>query len=185
MTLKNLHIDKSWALFLDRDGVINRKLPGDYVKNWDEFEFLDGVLEALQRFTGIFGKVFIVTNQQGIGKGIMTETELERLHDQMMDEIRYAGGKIHKIYHSPYREEEKSVFRKPGTGMARKARIDFPEIKFGKSLMVGDSLTDMQFGKNAGMVTVLVDAGSTPPEEAIELADFTFPDLKAVAEALQ
>ncbi len=184
MTLMNLHIDKSWALFLDRDGVINKKLPGDYVKNWEEFEFLEGVPEALQSFNAIFGKIFVVTNQQGIGKGIMTESELERLHDRMLEEIRYSGGRIHKIYHSPYREEEKSVFRKPGIGMARKAKIDFPEIDFKRSIMVGDSPSDMQFGKNAGMVTVLIHPTPEIPGELETLVDHVFPSLKAVAEAL-
>jgi histidinol-phosphate phosphatase family protein len=185
MTLKDFHIDETWALFLDRDGVINRQLPGDYVKHWDEFEFLDGVLDALHRFTRHFGKIFIATNQQGVGKGVMTETELDRLHDRMMEEIRYAGGRINKIYHSPYREEEKSVFRKPGIGMARKARIDYPEIDFGKSLMIGDSLSDMQFGRNAGMRTVYITAGEAVPEAVKPLADLAYPDLKAVADALE
>ena len=63
MTLKNLHIDSNWALFLDRDGVINKTLPGDYVKTWDEFEFLEGVLDALRLFSTIFGKILVVTNQ--------------------------------------------------------------------------------------------------------------------------
>lgn len=176
-----MHIDKSWSLFLDRDGVINRKLPGDYVKNWDEFEFIPGVPEAVRKCTTVFGKVFVVTNQQGIGKGIMTEIELDRLHDQMMDEIRYAGGKINKIYYSPYREEEKSVFRKPNIGMARKAKIDFPEIEFNKSVMVGDSESDMQFGKNAGMLTVFIHPEQNIPEQVKPFVDFVFKDLDTFA----
>lgn len=184
MNLKHLDIDASWSLFLDRDGVINKKLPGDYVKNWGEFEFLPGVPEAIEQLTGIFGKLFVATNQQGIGKGIMTETELDILHDQMMDEVRYAGGKIDKIYYSPYREEEKSVFRKPNIGMARKAKIDFPVIEFSKSIMVGDSLSDMEFGKNAGMITVFISVDSKIPEAVDPIADFIFPDLRSFANAV-
>ncbi len=182
MTLKNLHIDNTWSLFLDRDGVINKKLPGDYVKKWEEFEFLDGVPEAIKRFSEIFGKLFIVTNQQGIGKGIMTDRDLNILHNQMMDEIRYSEGRINKIYYSPYRDAEKSVFRKPNPGMARKAKIDFPDIEFNKSIMVGDSVSDLQFGKNAGMFTVFISTDENQIAENKPLIDFVFPDLKSLAQ---
>lgn len=182
MTLRHLNIDSGWSLFLDRDGVINKKLPDDYVKNWEEFEFLDGVPESIHTLTGIFGKLFIVTNQQGVGKGIMTEKELEQVHDQMLEELRYAGGRIHKVYYSPYREEEKSVFRKPEIGMARKAKIDFPEIDFKRSVMVGDSESDMQFGRRAGMITVFIHPENKTPENLGNLVDFVFRDLKSFTE---
>lgn len=181
MNLKDLKIDSSWSLFLDRDGVINEKLPGDYVKNWGEFRFLEKVPESIQALSGIFGKVFIVTNQQGIGKGIMNERDLTELHDQMLEEVRFAGGTIHKIYFSPYRKEEKSVFRKPGIGMARKAKIDFPSIEFEKSIMVGDSISDIQFGKNAGMLTVYVSKEETLPEDIRDLVDFQYSGLNSFA----
>ena len=186
MTLKDLKIDKSWSLFLDRDGVINRRLPGDYVKKWGEFEFLPGVLEAIANFTGIFGHLFIVTNQQGIGKGLMTESELQIVHDKMIEEIRYEGGHIDKVYHSPYREEERSVFRKPNIGMARKAKIDFPEIDFKKSIMIGDSISDMEFGKNSGMFTIFVTVNQELiTEETEEIIDLHFPDLISVSQAIK
>ena len=101
MTLKNLNIDDTWCLFLDRDGVINKRVEGDYIKKWEEFEFLPGVLEALHIFSGVFDKIFVVTNQQGIGKGLMTEIDLEHIHDEMIQEIKINGGRINKIYHSP------------------------------------------------------------------------------------
>lgn len=185
MILKPLHIDSSWTLFLDRDGVINKKLPGDYVKSWDEFEFIEGVPDAVATLTGLFGKIFVATNQQGIGKGIMTELELDKVHDRMMEEIRYAGGKIDKIYYSPYREEEKSVFRKPNVGMARKAKIDFPEIEMNKSIMVGDSMSDLEFGKNSGMVTVLISDDKELPDDVASLADFILPNLRTFADEVK
>jgi len=181
MTLKHLHIDQTWTLFLDRDGVINRKLPDAYVKKWEEFEFLNEVPESIHRLSETFGKVFIVTNQQGIGKGIMTDKDLDILHNQMMDEIRYAGGRINKIYYSPYRDEEKSVFRKPNPGMARKAKIDFPDIEFNKAIMVGDSLSDLQFGKNSGMYTVYISSDEEKIEENKPIIDFVYADLKSFA----
>ncbi|MBM3436059.1 MAG: HAD-IIIA family hydrolase [Bacteroidetes bacterium] len=184
MILKDLTIDSSWSLFLDRDGVINKRLPGDYIKKWEEFEFLPGVLIALHELTALFGKLFIVTNQQGIGKGIMRESDLENIHDHMMMEIRNHGGKINKVYHSPYRDEENSVFRKPNIGLARKAKIDFPDISFDKSIMAGDSITDMEFGKNAGMFTVYISADKSLVSENIQLIDSVFPDLESFASYL-
>jgi histidinol-phosphate phosphatase family protein len=184
MTLKSLNIDATWSLFLDRDGVINKRLEDDYVKKWREFEFLPGVLEAMRIFSGVFGKIFVVTNQQGIGKGFMTEADLEIIHDEMMLEIKNNGGRINKIYHSPYRAEEHSVFRKPNIGLARKAKIDFPEINFNKSIMAGDSETDMHFGRNAGMVTAMISLDKELKKEIPQMIDFTFASLKSFAETL-
>ncbi len=185
MTLKSLNIDSTWSLFLDRDGVINNRLEDDYVKIWEEFRFLPGVLEAMHIFASIFGKIFVVTNQQGIGKGIMTEMSLEIIHDEMMQEIKNNGGRINKIYHSPFRQEEHSVFRKPNIGLARKAKIDFPEIDFKKSIMAGDSKTDMEFGRNAGMLTAFISANKALKNENSELIDFLFPDLISFANELK
>lgn len=184
MTSNYLDIDSSWSLFLDRDGVINKRLIGDYIKKWEEFEFLPGVLEAIQKFAELFGKLFIVTNQQGIGKGLMLETDLEHIHEKMMHEIRQYGGKINKIYHSPYKAEENSVFRKPNIGLARKAKIDFPVIDLDKSIMAGDSISDMQFGKNAGMFTVFIHSDKELIEENKEFIDYVFPDLISFANSL-
>jgi len=184
MNLRNLHIDKTWSLFLDRDGVINKRIIGGYIKKWEEFEFLPGVLEALQILSAVFGRTFIVTNQQGIGKGLMLESDLETIHDNMSEKIKYHGGKINKIYHSPYKAEENSVFRKPNIGLARKAKIDFPDIVLEKSLMAGDSISDMQIGKNAGMFTVFINENKELAEENKALIDYTFPDLISLANSL-
>jgi histidinol-phosphate phosphatase family protein len=156
MTIKDLNIDKSWTLFLDRDGVINRKLENDYVKHWIEFEFLDGVFEAFAQFNQIFGRIVVVTNQQCIGKGIIRTEDLELIHKNMLYEISYLKGRIDKVYFSPYLDVEKHPTRKPGIGMALQAQKDFPEIDFSKSIIVGDSISDMEFGRKAGMKTVYV-----------------------------
>ena len=150
-------IDKSWTLFLDRDGVINKRLPGDYVKRVEDFEFLPGTIEALAGLAAIFGKIIVVTNQQGIGKGLMQEADLQNIHDFLKHTIMIAGGRIDAIYHCPDLAEKPNSCRKPSTEMADKAKIDFPSINFKKSVMIGDSLSDMQFGKNCGMHNVLID----------------------------
>lgn len=156
MTLKDLNIDKSWTLFLDRDGVINKKLDNDYVKHWIEFEFLEGTLDALKILNSVFGKIVVVTNQQGIGKGIYRTEDLELIHQNMLYEVGYLGGRIDKVYFSPYLNSLNHPTRKPGIGMALAAKNDFPQIDFSKSIIVGDSMSDMEFGRNAGMKTVFI-----------------------------
>ncbi len=151
-----MHIDNSWTLFLDRDGVINKKLENDYVKHWTEFEFLQGVHESLKQLKGIFGTIVIVTNQQCIGKNIIRVEDLELIHSNMLYEIKYLGGRIDKIYFSPYLQAENHPTRKPGIGMALQAQKDFPGIVFSRSIMVGDSMSDMLFGRNAGMKTAYI-----------------------------
>jgi len=156
MNLKDLNIDKTWTLFLDRDGVINQRIINGYVTSWEEFVFCPGVIEALNLLSNLFGRLIIVTNQQGIGKGIMTDNDLFIIHYRLMEEVNKAGGRIDKIYYSPFLDEQKNPMRKPDIGMAMKAKQDFPDISFTKSIMIGDSLSDMSFGKKADMYTVFI-----------------------------
>ena len=112
--LKNLNIDKSWTLFLDRDGVINKKIEGDYVRNWEQFKFLPRVIESLKILSNIFGKIIIVTNQRGIGKGLMTERDLHIIHYNMITILKKENIRISKIYYCPHDyEKEVCNCRKP------------------------------------------------------------------------
>ena len=149
-------IDTSWTLFLDRDGVINVRLIDDYVKNINEFEFLPGVLEAFKIFAERLGKIIIVTNQQGVGKGLMTLQNVEEVHQFMLKEIEDQKGRVDKIYVCPQLKSDPDNFRKPSPRMAYMAQHDFPEINLDKSIMIGDSNSDIEFGKNAGMYTILI-----------------------------
>lgn len=165
--LEHWNIDQNWTLFLDRDGVINKLLPGDYVKSLDQFEILPGVPEAIAKASRIFGRIIVVTNQQGIGKGLMTVDDLMLIHAFLRRKIAENGGRIDAIYFSPHLTAESNPMRKPGIGMALTARLDFPEIEFSKCIMVGDSPSDMEFGQNAGMRTVFIQsnpASNVPPE---------------------
>jgi histidinol-phosphate phosphatase family protein len=148
-------IDKNWTLFLDRDGVINEKIENDYVKNWGEFSFINGALEALSTLSSLFGNIIIVTNQRGVGKGIMTEDDLNLIHSRMLDIITKNSGRIDKVYYC-LDVLETSKYRKPNVGMGIKAKIDFPAINFSKSVMIGDSKSDMEFGQRLGMKTVYI-----------------------------
>ncbi len=149
-------------LFLDRDGVINKRLPDQYVQQIEAFQFAEGALEALAIFTKMFDRIFVVTNQQGIGKGLMTISDLDQIHIFMNKAIQEAGGHIDAIYFCPALKELNSFDRKPNPGMAFQAKVEFPEVNFSKSIMVGDSHSDMLFGKRLGMKTVLI---KTNPEE--------------------
>src|SRR5215468_10408797 len=91
-------IDKTWTLFLDRDGVINGELKDEYILRFQDFIFFDGVLQALKILNEIFGTIVIITNQKGVGKGLMTLDDLGAIHKYMMDEIISHGGRIDKIY---------------------------------------------------------------------------------------
>jgi len=176
--LKN--INKSWTLFLDRDGVINKRIYGGYVQHWETFEFLPGVPESLAVFSRIFGRIIVVTNQQGIAKGIMSERQLQSVHRKMFAEVEKAGGKIDAVFYCPDIASKSGNCRKPSASMALKAKKRFPEIDFGKSIMVGDAESDMAFGKNVGMFTVFMGDEPVP----LEIVDYITQDLPSLASLL-
>ncbi|MBK9270678.1 MAG: HAD-IIIA family hydrolase [Saprospiraceae bacterium] len=141
-------------LFLDRDGVINVLRPNDYVKNFEEFRFRDEVLEELHLIAPGFEKIFVVTNQAGIGKGLMTEVDLQNIHDVMEEILEFFGVRFARIYHCPHTKELDCICRKPKAGMLDQAKMDFPDMLFAESLIIGDSNTDMLMGRSRGMKTV-------------------------------
>ena len=158
--------DSTWTLFLDRDGVINRRLPGAYVDCIEDFDFMEGTLESIAAFTKVFGQIIIVTNQQGIGKGLMTREQLDAVHQHMLTLITKAGGHIDAVYFCPDLRSQKDNYRKPNTQMGLQAQKDFPAIDFKKSVMMGDSVSDMLFGIRLDMKTVFIE---TNEEEVIKL----------------
>ena len=160
MNFSDLKIDKTWTLFLDRDGVINKKIEGGYVLTPELFEWLEGSKEAIVALSKKFGRIIIVTNQQGVGKKLMTENDLEKIHSMMKSEIEKAGGRIDAIYFSPHLKEENNPMRKPGSGMLLKAKHDFPEIDFQKSIMVGDSVSDMEMAEKLHLLKVWIGENS-------------------------
>jgi D-glycero-D-manno-heptose 1,7-bisphosphate phosphatase len=176
-------IDNSWTLFLDRDGVLNHDKDNDYIRNWEEFRFYDSTLEALATLSKHFSRIVVVTNQKGVGKGLMTVTDLDRIHSNMLSQIQQAGGRIDKIYYSSDLSDD-SVNRKPNPGMSQQAMRDFPEIDMKKSMVVGNRISDMGFGRNAGMYTVFV--ATTHPETPFPdpLIDLRFDNLLGFAKAL-
>lgn len=176
-------IDNSWTLFLDRDGVINHEKQDSYIFHYGEFAFYEGVREALQTFNSRFHKIFIVTNQRGVGKGLMTARDLDDIHREMVAEIDTAGGRIDKIYYCDSLSND-HPHRKPNPGMALLAKEEHPSIDLERSVMVGNNISDMQFGRNAGMHTVFLL--TTSPDQALPHPDIdlAFHSLHDFAKAL-
>jgi histidinol-phosphate phosphatase family protein len=154
-SLKNI-IDNKWTLFLDRDGVINEKLENDYVRDISQFKFLPDVLSAFKIFSQKFFKIIVVTNQQGVGKKLMTTEDVNMIHHFLIDQVSRNEGRIDEIFFAPYLKEENHIDRKPGIGMALKAKAKFHEIDFSKSIIVGDSKSDLEMGASVGMKTVFI-----------------------------
>ena len=170
---KSWQIEPSeWTLFLDRDGVINQKLEDTYVYSWSEFVFEEGVLESIPLLMQHFGRIVVVTNQQGIGKEEMTEADLHAIFEELQKAVVEAGGRIDGFYYCPHLASDRTCkCRKPQQGMAHQAKADFPAIDFTKSVMVGDALTDMEFGKRLGMKTVYITNNRYFNETFPDLAD--------------
>ena len=175
-------VDKSWTLFLDRDGVINEETVGKYILKWPEFIFSENALDAFSIFAEKFGRIIIVTNQRGVSKGLMTEDDLLDIHKEMQKQVMLKG-RIDRIYYCTD-PDDSSYYRKPNPGMAMQAKEDFPEINFSKSIMVGNKPSDMKFGRAAGMFTIFIT--STNPDQAFPHPDIdmVFPSLFAFAQAL-
>lgn len=171
-------------LFLDRDGVINDEIKDGYVLNPGMFRFSEGVLEAMPLLSQRFERIFVVTNQRCIGRGLLTIDGLQEIHAQMLAAIQQAGGRIDHIYFCPD-VESNSPCRKPNAGMATQAKNDFPEIDFTRAVMAGNTLSDMQFGRNAGMQTVFI--ASTLPDTPFPhpLIDKKYPNLLRFAQDIQ
>lgn len=168
-------IDNEWTLFLDRDGVINVRIIDGYVTNIEDFEFLPNVIEAFKIFKDKFKRIIIVTNQQGVGKGIMTNEDVRNVHSYMFQEIESKGGKIDGVYFCPQLKSDLDNYRKPSPMMAYYAKNEFPDIDLQKSIMIGDMNSDVEFGKNAGMKTIFVGDNEltlTPDDRFNTLYDF-------------
>jgi len=178
------NIDTTWTLFLDRDGVINHQNMDGYILTWDEFVFYDGVLEAMSIFKKQFQHTLIVTNQRGVGKGQMSVDDLNNIHDQMQRSIEIAGGSINQVYFCPDIDSS-SPGRKPNAGMALQAKQEFPAIDLTKSIMVGNSMSDMEFGRNIGAITVFLTTTNQTITDADERIDFVFPTLIDFAKAIK
>ena len=166
------------VVFLDRDGVINRDSP-DYIKNWDEFQFLPGSLDALRLLSQAGFRLIVITNQSIIGRGMVPLRVLEETHRKLKAAVAAAGGDILDIFFCPHRPDEACDCRKPAPGLIQQACRRYG-IDPADSVMIGDSVKDMLCGCNAGCgTTILVRTGNGLRAEK-ELAELHIrPDMVA------
>jgi D-glycero-D-manno-heptose 1,7-bisphosphate phosphatase len=163
------------TVFLDRDGVLNRKAPeGEYISRWEDFHLLDGVAEAIARLNRAGLRTVVATNQRGIALGLSTRAGVEAIHAKLQAQLNERGAHIDAFYVCPHDRDECNC-RKPLPGLYEQARADSKEISAAKSIMVGDSLVDILFGERLGMRTILLggtEENRAPgAEKAAQLAD--------------
>jgi len=145
-------------VFVDRDGVLNLDYVGDYVKKWEDFKFLPGVLESLTRLKRAGFKTLIVSNQAGIGDGVYQKADLDKITALMTSEIERAGGEVAGIYYCLHGKESGCGCRKPKTGLFKQAGKHWsfdPRHTF----FIGDKASDIKAGKDFGLRTIMVLTG--------------------------
>ena len=146
------------AVFLDRDGVINRKRPeGQYVTRWEEMELLPGVVEGIASLNQAGFRVIVVSNQRCVAKGLINIVDLEDIHRRMSETLARGGAKIDAIYYCPHEKGDGCDCRKPAPGMLLKAARSLG-IELSSSWMIGDSNSDVEAGKKAGCKTIRLSA---------------------------
>jgi histidinol-phosphate phosphatase family protein len=159
----NHSANQAWAaglrtVFLDRDGILNEKMPEhQYVTRWEEFRVLPGVPAALRRLRDAELRVVVVSNQRGIAKGLYTAADLEAMHAEFQRLLEREGAGIDGFFVCPHEVGECNC-RKPLPGLFEQAVARFPEITAAGSVMIGDSASDVEFGRRVGMRTIFVDA---------------------------
>lgn len=180
------------VVFLDRDGVIN-SYPGDfgYVKSWDEFHFLPQIKPALKKLNGYGYKIFVLSNQAGVSKGIYSQDDLDLITENMLKELNASGIDIAGVYYCTHLPEDNCSCRKPKTGLVEKAieKLQKEGIKIEKSnsYFIGDAIRDVETGKTWGLKTILVFSGRERPENKSNwktLPDFTAQNLSEAVEII-
>lgn len=177
------NIDKTWSVFLDRDGVINYEKHQDYIHTWDEFRFYEGAVDAISRFSRLFNRIIVVTNQKGVGKGLTRLDDLHTIHANMEKEIMKSGGRLDAVFYCADMEDD-SPFRKPNPGMGLQAIKQFPDIDISKAIMVGNTISDMEFGRNLGVYTVFLPTTRPDVDLKDPRIDMVFESLLDFAKAL-
>jgi len=173
------------AVFLDRDGVINRDPGGaDYVKSWEEFHFIAGVKAALKKLSGAGYHLIVISNQAGVAKGLYSQETLDKITANMLKEFEAQQIKISAVYYCTHRDEDNCSCRKPKTGLIDKALSDCKrngcDIEINQSYFIGDTVRDIETGRAAGLKIILVFSGKEKPQNKNlwkVLPDFTAADL--------
>lgn len=150
------------AVFLDRDGTINVEV--NYLRRAEDFRLLPGAGEGIGLLNRAGLKVIVASNQSGVARGYFTARELARITRKMRRELKKCGARVDAVYYCTSHPEENSSCRKPEIGLALKAREKF-DLDLRRCFMVGDSRTDIEFGRRMGARTVLVTSGQARGDE--------------------
>jgi D-glycero-D-manno-heptose 1,7-bisphosphate phosphatase len=157
-------------VFLDRDGVINRKPPeGEYIGHWKDVQLLPGVEAAIAALNGSGRHVLVVSNQRGIALGLYTSADVDALHAQLQEHLGARGAHIDAFYYCPH-DKGQCDCRKPGIGMFLQAFADFPEASRANSLVIGDSLPDIEAARNLGVPSILIQGDPSTQKEGADRA---------------
>lgn len=176
------------TVFLDRDGVLNKKMPeGSYVTSWGDFHVLPGVPAAVAQLNQAGLRVIVVSNQRGIALGLYSAADVEAIHLAFQRLLNTQGAHIDAFFICPH-DHGQCNCRKPLPGLFEQAVAKFPTISAAASVMIGDSPLDIEFGRSLGMATILIDDkskhSSPGTESARELAGLYFPSLSEAVNAL-
>ncbi|MDD5155032.1 MAG: HAD family hydrolase [Candidatus Omnitrophica bacterium] len=186
-------MSKVKAVFLDRDGVIN-EYPGDskYVTSWADFHFLPGTEEALKKLTGKGYRIFVISNQAGVSKGVYSKEALDLITRNMLSELDKHKVRISGVYYCIHKPEDNCDCRKPKSGLVKMAAARLKneglDIESTASFFIGDTIRDIETGKDAGLKTILVFSGKEKPENKDNwstLPDFTARDLSEAADIVK
>jgi len=172
---------KEYTLFLDRDGVLNLPIVDDYARKPLDLILIDDLANSLGTLFSKFKRVVLVTNQQGVGRKVMTDIDLENVHLKMYNSLIESGVSwFDAAFYAPYLKTENHQWRKPNNGMLLKARDYFEDINWSKSIMVGDSPGDMQLADSLGVSKVRI----LNPQFSFDNQDFTFDSIADFVAAL-
>jgi D-glycero-D-manno-heptose 1,7-bisphosphate phosphatase len=145
------------AVFLDRDGVINQNR-SDHVKSWSEFRFLPGSVQAIRRLSAAGYRVFVITNQAIVSRGVVSHHVIDEVNARMLSELDQHGARVESVAYCPHRPDQDCPCRKPRPGLLLKLALRYG-LDLKDSVVIGDALTDMQAGLAVGCRTILVRTG--------------------------
>jgi len=176
------------TVFLDRDGVINQKMPeGQYVRSWEEFKLLTGVPEAIARLNKAGLRVIVVSNQRGIALGLYSDSDVRSIRTTLQKTLAERDAHVDAFYFCPH-DKKQCNCRKPLPGLFNQAAVDFPDVATYSSAIIGDSLSDIEFGLRLGMRTVFIkgdqEQRKSQANRAAELAQICVPNLPRAVGAL-
>jgi D-glycero-D-manno-heptose 1,7-bisphosphate phosphatase len=176
------------TIFIDRDGVVNEKMPeGRYVASWADFHLLPGAASAIGRLNRAGLRVVVVSNQRGVSLGLYTVADVEAIHAGLQSLLARDGAHVDAFFFCPHGKGQCNC-RKPLPGLFEQAVAQFPEIRTETSIMIGDSFSDIEFGRRLGMATVFIEGvperRKPGAEAAGALASLCFPSLAEAVDAL-